>query len=170
MTTYTTIEQLMDDILNNLCDAADAAATPKEREASKHGVETMEFICNVVEEMLIDAFENGRVEKLSRKKGLTGYLYGGFADYVNEVRDKARVEVLAEILDATTSDINSASASATDAMLEILDAPRGSITSTFKDEEYAQAIVDALAAMTYTVVTLHQVEHLSAEKVIEANA
>ena len=44
MTTYGTMEQLMDDVLDNLYDAADAAATPKEREASEHGVETMEFI------------------------------------------------------------------------------------------------------------------------------
>ena len=170
MATCTTIEQLMDDVLDNLYDAADAAATLKECEASAHGVETMEFISNVVNEMQIDAFEDGRVEKLSRKKGLTGDLYGGFADYVNKVRGKARVEVLAEILDATTSDINSASASATDAMLEILDAPRGSITHTFKDEEYAQAIVDALAAMAYTVATLRHVEYLATEKVIEVNA
>lgn len=170
MATCTTIEQLMDDILNNLCDAADAAATPKEREASEHGAETMEFISNVVNEMLSDAFEDGRVEKLSRKKGLTGSLYGGFAGYVNKVRDKARVELLADILDAITLNIVSDSASAIDSMLEILDAPRGSIARTFKDEEYAQAIVDALAAMAYTVATLRHVEYLATEKVIEVNA
>lgn len=170
MATYGTMEQLMDDFLDNLYDAADAAATPKEREASEHGAETMEFISNVVNEMLIDAFEDGRVEKLHRKKGLTGNLYGGFAGYVNKVRGKARVEILADILDAIAGNIESDSASAIDSMLETLDAPGVSIACTFKDEEYAQAIVDALAAMAYTVATLRHVEHLSAEKGIEVNA
>lgn len=170
MTTYGTMEQLIDDFLDNLYDAAEAAPTPRECEASEHGAETMEFISNVVNEMLLDAFEDGRVEKLHRKKGLTGNLYGGFAGYVNKVRGKARADILADILDAITSNIKTDSARATDAMLETLDAPRVSIASTFKDEEYAQAIVDALAAMAYTVATLRHVEHLSDKKLIEVNA
>lgn len=132
--------------------AKQSALTPR-NEAEKKAFENKKAF---VSDML-DATNRGL-----QGEDVDGELWALCEDYVSSVRGKAAVETFATLLNAFGALNEEVSALTTDCVEAITSAPRGSITKTYSDEEYAKCATEALYTLCYADYALCKLNRATA--------
>lgn len=142
--------------------------TTKEREAYEHAEEVRGNVSDLMNEAVSKYKEDG-LGKLSYNKGVTGKMYGEWEGFVTKIRGRARLGELGDIIEKLNSEIVHSTNGVTDRLELITNCPRGSITKTFKDEDFVEEVARVVTAMTYTAIALDALAAKIEEKIETAN-
>ena len=116
------------------------------------------------------ANENSIISKnFNHASDVSPELYALAHDLVNNVRGRAMVIGLASVMDSMMMVMSELSSAAANVITDINNAPYGSITKTFENEEYANAVTDILYHMFMLDYALHRGGDKACEMLTKAN-